>query len=166
MTEWRRVLGGWPYEASDSGDIRHVETHELRPTYFDRYGYPRVYVGRVGKRNYVYSVHKLVAGAFHGPRPSRGHQVNHKNGIKTDNRAENLEWVTASENQQHAVRFGLFKDQKGTANPASKLSEDHVREIRCLRRNGAPIAEVARMYGIVISAVSQIANRKTWKHVA
>jgi hypothetical protein len=57
--------------------------------------------------NKTKSVHRLVCEAFHGE--AAGRQTNHLNGVKTDNRAVNLEWCTGSENVRHAIRLGLAK---------------------------------------------------------
>lgn len=78
-------------------------------------GYPTVSLGDKGS----VSIHRLVAEVFL-KRPTGKDQINHINGIKTDNRAENLEWVDAKENMQHALRTGLWKPNTSAATKASQ----------------------------------------------
>ena len=88
------------YEVSNLGRVRNALTGlVLRPRKVS-HGYRKVTLFYKGQQKHCY-VHNLVATAFvEGWR--EGLEVNHKNGVKTDNRAENLEWVTSSENHQHA----------------------------------------------------------------
>lgn len=73
------------------------------------------------------SIHRLVLNAFVGPPPTEKHECNHKNGIKHDNRAENLEWVTRSENLKHAHlvctprTWGKPPNHKGQSNKRSRV---------------------------------------------
>lgn len=70
-------------------------------------GYPRVNLVKNGSTS-IRLVHRLVADAFL-PNPQGKKEVNHINGIKTDNRVENLEWATPKENMKHAIKTGLNK---------------------------------------------------------
>lgn len=63
--------------------------------------YKQVSLNVDGKRYYC-SIHRLVAGTFI-PNPENKAEVNHKNGDKADNRAENLEWVSSSQNKHHRI---------------------------------------------------------------
>ncbi len=88
------------YEVSNLGRVRNAHTEQvLRPSK-DGAGYLKLILCYQGHEK-TCTVHNLVATAFvEGWR--EGLQVNHKNGVKTDNRAENLEWVSSSENHRHA----------------------------------------------------------------
>jgi YesN/AraC family two-component response regulator len=117
------------------------------------------------KREYKY-LHRLVATAFI-PNPSEHKIVNHINGIKTDNRATNLEWCDVKYNWDHAIRIGIIPDQKGQGNFSSKLKERQVIEIRRLHsEQGMRLKDIAAKFCISPSTVSNIVNRQRWAHVA
>lgn len=112
---WKSIptMEGW-YEASSLGNIRSVDRlrrsrsgnlHKIKGVNIspkiDKDGYKAITISIDGKKKYV-GVHRLIAMAFLGIK--NGMQVNHKNGIKTDNSFENLEWVTISENVLHTYK--------------------------------------------------------------
>jgi hypothetical protein len=93
-------------------------------------------------------VHRLVATAFLESDSERDH-INHKNGIKDDNRVCNLEWCTPSENTRHAYANGLLKANIRPAIEAhTKLTNKERREISNLRDISVPVKDIARMYNI------------------
>jgi len=100
-------------------------------------------------------VHRLVYRHFHGKIPKEM-TINHKNGIKDDNRPENLEIATYSENMKHAFRTGL-KEQWGETNPAAILSDKQVKEIREIyNMGGITQKKLGEMFGAAHQTISKI----------
>lgn len=131
-----------------------------------RKGYPVFRVCLTSGMRWQATVHSAVAAAFIGPRPD-GHQVDHKNGDKTDNRVENLEYVTCRENIRRSWASGQHTAEhcRGEANTKAKLTADDVRTIRAIYP-AKSLGELAALYGVSLQNIAFIAKRKTWKHVA
>ena len=129
-------------------------------------GYLMIGVWNNNQRKGIY-VHRLVAQIFI-PNPDSKPEVNHKNGIKNDNRVENLEWVTNKENVDHAILNGL-NNCIGEKHGMAKLTEEKVLQIRQLysqrKYNKTNQTKLAEMYGMTQTQISYIINKKTWKHI-
>ncbi|MFX0184078.1 MAG: HNH endonuclease, partial [Candidatus Hodarchaeota archaeon] len=127
-------------------------------------GYLIVTFCRNGKPRY-YSVHRIILLTFIGESKL---QCNHKNGIKTDNRLKNLEYVTSSENHKHARALGLENSNHylGEKNTSCKLTREKVLEIRELHQeNNLNYVELAKLFNVTQGNIYCIIRRKTWKHI-
>ena len=129
------------------------------------HGYRCVTLKKLMVRKQI-DVHILVARAFI-PNPDNLPEVNHKNAIRSDNRVENLEWVTRQGNTQHAMRMGLLRPAHGEKHKDAKLTEEKVREIRELyKAKKYSQIELAKIYGVNRYSIGDIIHRSSWKHVS
>lgn len=167
MTKALKIKDFPDYYATDSGDVysrnyeRTGRIKKLVPVK-SKNGYLRVCLHK-DKKQFNRSVHRLIAETFI-PNPENKQQVNHKNGIKFDNRVENLEWCSGSENVKHAFRVlnrihpRPNKNKFGKDNPLSK---------GCVQiKNGRVIAEfdglseAERVTGICHAGISACCRGK------
>lgn len=115
-------------------------------------------------RQHTKPVHRLVALAFI-PNPANKETVNHIDGDKSNNRVENLEWCSRTEQMNHAYRLGLKKRAKGSANPNAKLSDADIEFIRTHyiprdRKFGRPA--LAKMFGVSYVTIENVTKKLTY----
>ncbi len=178
--EWRPVVGrfaGWNYEVSNIGRIR--STSRYRPSLYlkilsqftSNAGYAIRSLSHENKSVNI-NVHILVAEAFHGLRPT-GMEVNHRDGNKKNNRADNLEWETDSGNMMHAISTGLKRIHRGATpalagerNPACKLTDEQVHEIRAKWSQGIGRSALSKEYGVRPETIWSLATNRKRKQLA
>lgn len=153
---WKDVVGyEGKYMVSNLGRVKSVKKDLILTPKNNHDGYLRIQLWNKNKVEFV-SIHRLVAMAFI-PNIDNKPFVNHINGTKNDNRVENLEWVTQSENINHSWQIGLSKSQIN-----SKLSKS----VDQLDLNGNYIKtfpstmEVERQLGIPHSQISNVCKNK------
>jgi hypothetical protein len=107
-------------------------------------------------------IHRLVADLYI-PRVKNKNQVNHINGIKNDNRVENLEWCNNKENQIHAHINGLKQNGNGLWN--GKFSKEDIEKIKTLKNNGVLQYKIAEIMNTTKGTISSILNGKRYKYL-
>lgn len=127
----------------------------------ERNGYKRVML-TTEKVKKLYLVHRLVMFAHRPISDISKNHVNHKDGNKLNNSLENLEWVSRSENSQHAIKMGLIKT--GEDSKKAKLTNEKVRWIK-QNQNRLTGSEIARRLGMSTTHISRIINGEYWEHI-
>lgn len=169
---WKDIPGIPNYQASNFGRIkrlRHTRTYKKYSCTFKEkllkltitaFGYLHVNI-----HSRCYLVHRLVLLAFVGPVP-KGLVTNHIDGNKQNNKIENLEITTYTENHLHAFRLGLRKPLQGEKAGNVKITDKQVKEIRRLYAGGQYYQkELAKKFKVSQQLVSRVIRKEIWKHL-
>lgn len=159
---WRvkkRISNRW------TGVAKMAPCERVRAEMANGSGYLQVRVMRDKKRTYA-AAHRLVWMHFNGPIP-QGMTINHKRGLKADNRPSELELATYSEQRLHAIKTlgARHHDVKGAKHPKTNLRDEDVLMMRQLRAGGEMVKSIAARYGMKPKAVGAIVRRQTWTHL-
>lgn len=174
MEQWK-VIEGYEdyYEISNHGNVRSLDRtveyvngrvckykSRIKSTTLKKTGYVHIVLSK-DNIDKSFSIHRLVAKTFI-LNPENKETVNHKDGIKTNNHVNNLEWNSMTENNQHAIDIGLVNN-KGENNGRSKLTQKEVDEIRAKYIPYKYTAvKLAKEYGVYKSTIKKIINKTTW----
>jgi hypothetical protein len=181
VAEKWKVIPGYPgYEASNFGRARSIDrttvymkrTNKAKQWKNCSRNFPGKLLKQSLRGQYLavsvggkrISVHRLIALAWLGP-PLVGMEVNHKDGQKLNNKLDNLEYVTKSQNALHAFSLGLRKARRVYGENAgnTKLKTSDVLKIRSSLK---PARELSKIFGVTDVHIRLIKRRKTWKHLA
>lgn len=161
---WKDIQGyEGKYQVSNLGKVVNKGTLRILKSFVNCRGYliVRLYISGQGRTK---TIHRLVALAFI-PNIKNKPQINHKDGDKLNNHADNLEWSTNTDNMIHAYALGLKVAPCGEKNGGSKLFEKDVLEIRKLFKDGVTRLNISILYKISRSQIERIVNRKRWRNI-
>lgn len=177
MEIWKPVYGlEHRYEASNTGKIKGLIDYgrhragRILATCLDECGYEKIYIVTDGGKRTT-RVHILVCLAFHGPKPSNAHTVNHKDGNKLNNVPDNLEWMTMQEQAIHSYHTlqNIESRPRGYGNHWNAIyTDDEIRLIRKLHQSGLGYHKIAKQLGEKSSwvTIQRIITKKCYSHVS
>lgn len=172
---WKAIPGfEGLYEVSNLGNVRRLDgtymikdveiNHPGGPvsSFYDGQGYMKVQLRKPDRTTFKTGLHRLVALAFvPNPDPATKTQVNHIDGDSLNNSVENLEWVSPSENSQHA---GVGR--RGVPQQRGRLDLEkarYIRQVHIPRHPEFGTSALARKFGVSNRAITKVLSNKTWK---
>jgi predicted XRE-type DNA-binding protein len=179
MDVWKDIKGfEGIYQVNEYGEVKSIERitfnngtntynkikEKILKKISDKNGYYR-YCFFKDKKRYSVFAHRLVANCFID-NPNKKPQVNHIDGVKTNNHVSNLEWCTAKENTRHALDLGLSFQAPGENHHMSKLTNKEVFVIRSLYdKKQMTQKEISFLFNVSQTQISRIVNKKKWSHI-
>lgn len=136
------------YQVFSTGKIYSLKSGKYLKPSIDKGGYHKVDLWK-GKKRYTRRIVRLVAETFI-PNPNNKPQVNHKDGIKSNNEVSNLEWVTRSENMIHAVDTGLLSNIPKTAVRVYDYKTGNFKSLH------PSVGDASRFYGLNRSSIFKV----------
>lgn len=149
------------YLISQDGEIWTIASNKFMKLKKNKYGYMCLSIKNDLGKTKTISAHRLVAISLI-PNPENKPQVNHINGIKHDNRIENLEWCTRSENSQHAIKTGLTNYRYGQYIYNSQVTDA---DALIIFNDTRSVSEISKDYNVSRSIISCIKKGRTFNHV-
>ena len=134
---------------------------KIRKQFKNKFGYLKISLYN-NNIELNYSVHRLVAMSFK-QNSDFSLEVDHINGVKTDNKLVNLEFVTCSENIRRSYSMGL-QNKKGENHTRCKLNKNKVIEIRKRYKSGSKQIDLANEFNIVKSNICNIVHDRSWNY--
>jgi hypothetical protein len=128
--------------------------------FLEEHGYVKIDID-----GFRFMAHRAIWISRHGVPSDDTMQINHLNGVKSDNRIANLELTSGLVNIRHGFATGLTKPRKGREINTAKITEADVVAIRRLYKQGMPGAHIAPLFGLKKWQTLQIAQGKSWRHV-
>ncbi len=160
-----RVIPNWSgYRVTTNGRVWSHHSKRWLESSKSKIGYSQVNLHKHGK-HFNNLVHRLVLETFVGPCP-KGMECRHLDGNPANNQLNNLKWGTRSENMRDRVRHGT--SSRGEQSGNAKLTESIViliRQLWNIRWMGVKQWELAEMFNISQGHVTNIVNRRRWKHI-
>jgi len=162
------------YEVSNLGRIRSLKYRNgwgtfdrkeplvLTPSFVNGY---KVITFRYSGKKVLQYVHRLVLFAFFGPPPFENYECAHLDGVRSNSRLENLQWVSPLENASHRRIHGTTHNQNGELNASAKLKNVDVVEMREMKKNGHHTNNIALRFKINPRTARAIIAKESWKHI-
>uniref|UniRef100_A0AAU8HZG1 HNH endonuclease n=1 Tax=Klebsiella phage FKP3 TaxID=3231233 RepID=A0AAU8HZG1_9CAUD len=154
------IKGFSKYHMTDNYEIFSTKLNNKLTIRCNRGGYPAVAMTTDTGRRTTKSLHVIVAEIFvENPSPEEYKQVNHKDGNKMNYHPSNLEWVSCSQNVQHAYDTGLHVKAAGINSPNTNMTEHEVRTICELLEEGLSPKDVSETVGVAYHTVRNIKRK-------